>query len=121
RSTAWLLVAERDSWIDYPLHDVLDELEDRYAYDIESVAHKGDPVEEMAYGSKQLEELTRRIEKVAARGAKPKAILLSGGGNDVAGTEFGMLLNPANSVVPGLNGSVVDGVINQRVRLAYVT
>jgi lysophospholipase L1-like esterase len=120
-STAGVLVAEGDSWFDYPFHDVLEELEDRHAYDIESVAHHGDPIEEMAYSGNQLEELTRRIEKVLRRGVTPKAILLSGGGNDVAGTEFGMLLNHARSAISGLNLSVVDGVINQRIRTAYIT
>jgi hypothetical protein len=54
-------------------------------------------------------------------GAIPKAILLSGGGNDVAGTEFGMLLNHAKSAIAGLNVSVVDGIINQRIFSSYVT
>lgn len=120
-STAGLLVAEGDSWFDYPFHDVLEELEDRHAYDVESVAHHGDPIEEMAYGGNQLEELTRRIEKVLRRGIVPKAILLSGGGNDVAGTAFGMLLNHEHSAIAGLNDNIVDGVINQRVRAAYIT
>jgi lysophospholipase L1-like esterase len=120
-STAGVLVAEGDSWFDYPFHDVLEELEDRHAYDVESVAHHGDPIEEMAYSGNQLEELTRRIEKVLRRGITPKAILLSGGGNDVAGTEFGMLLNHARSAIAGLNLSVVEGVVNQRIRTAYVT
>ena len=120
-STAGVLIAEGDSWFDYPCYDILEELEDRYAYDVESVAHHGDPIEEMAYGGNQLEELTRRIEKVLRRGVVPKAILLSGGGNDVAGTEFGMLLNHARSAIAGLNVSVVDGVINQRIRSAYIT
>jgi hypothetical protein len=120
-STAGLLIAEGDSWFDYPFHDVLEELEDRHAYDIESVAHHGDPVEEMAYGGNQLEELTRRIEKVLRQGLVPKAILLSGGGDDIAGREFGMLLNHERSAIAGLNDSVVEGVIGQRIRTAYIT
>src|ERR1051325_2242623 len=43
-----LLVAEGDSWFDYPLHDVLTMLEDEHGFDVESVAHKGDTVEDMA-------------------------------------------------------------------------
>jgi lysophospholipase L1-like esterase len=105
----------------YPFHDVLELLEDHYGYDVESVAHKGDPIEEMAYGGNQLEELTRRIEKLLRRGLKPKAILLSGGGNDVAGKEFGMLLNHANSAVAGLNSKILEGVIDTRIRTAYIT
>jgi hypothetical protein len=48
--SAGTLLAEGDSWFDYPLHDVLRLLEDDFGYDVESVAHKGDRVEEMAYG-----------------------------------------------------------------------
>ncbi len=47
------IVAEGDSWFDYPFDDVLRLLEDDYGYDIESVAHKGDKVESMAYGKGQ--------------------------------------------------------------------
>lgn len=120
-STAGVLVAEGDSWFDYPFHDILKDLEDTYAYDVESVAHHGDPIEDMAYGLHQLDDFTRRIEKVVARGTIPKAILLSGGGDDVAGPEFGMLLNHAKSSIAGLNDSVVDGVVNQRIFTSYVT
>ena len=119
--TAGVLVAEGDSWFNYPWHDVLKELEDGYGYDVESVAHYGDPIEEMAYGGGQLEELTRRIDKLIRRKDEPKAVLLSGGGNDVAGAEFGMLLNHAQSPIFGLNPSILEGVINQRIRTAYIT
>ena len=116
-----VLVAEGDSWFDYPLHDVLRILEDHFGYDIESVANKGDRVEDMAYSDGQLEEFTRRIEKVLRNGSIPRAILLSGGGNDIAGDEFGMLLNHAESAIAGLNRTVVNGIINERVKIAYVT
>jgi lysophospholipase L1-like esterase len=119
--TTGVLVAEGDSWFDYPLNDVLRMLEDDHAYEVESVAHKGDRVEEMAYGTGQLEELTRRLEKLLRQNVIPKAVLLSGGGNDVAGEEFGMLLNHARSAVAGLNDQVLDGIINERIRIAYVT
>lgn len=119
--SAGTLVAEGDSWFDYPLHDVLKILEDNYAYDVESVAHKGDPIEEMAYGGGQLEDFTRRIEKLLRGGTCPKAILLSGGGNDVAGDAFAMLLNHACSSISGLNEQVVAGVIGQRISTAYIT
>ncbi len=116
-----MLVAEGDSWFDYPLNDVLRLLEDHHGYDVESVAHKGDRVEEMAYGLGQLEEFTRRIEKLLRRHAIPKAVLLSGGGNDVAGSEFGMLINHARSPVAGLNQQILNGVVGERVYVAYVT
>jgi hypothetical protein len=119
--TAGVLIAEGDSWFDYPLNDVLRMLEDHHAYEVESVAHKGDRVEEMAYGLGQLEELTRTLEKLLRQSVIPKAILLSGGGNDVAGDEFGMLLDHTRSPLPGFNDQIVTGIIDQRVKLAYVT
>lgn len=45
-----VIVAEGDSWFDYPLigkRDILDVLED-YGYQVESVADMGDTVESMA-------------------------------------------------------------------------
>lgn len=119
--TTGVLIAEGDSWFDYPLNDVLRILEDDHAYEVESVAHKGDRVEEMAYGLGQLEEMTRRLEKLLRQNVIPKAVLLSGGGNDVAGEEFAMLLNHARSAVAGLNEQVISGVIDERIRTAYVT
>ena len=116
-----VLVAEGDSWFDYPWHDVLRMLEDEHGYDVESVAHMGDRVEDMAYSGGQLEKFARTIEKLLRQSVVPTAILLSGGGNDVAGDEFGMLLNHARSATPGLNLDVVRGVIEDRVRNAYVT
>ncbi len=116
-----VLIAEGDSWFDYPFYDILRYLEDDHGYDVESVAHKGDPIEAMAYGLGQLEELTRRIEKIIRRGTAPKAILLSGGGNDVAGEQFAMLLNHARSNMPHLNEQIAKGVIEERIRSAYVT
>ena len=115
-----VLVAEGDSWFDYPWHDVLRMLEDHHGYDVESVAHKGDTVEAMAYNG-QLEEFTRVIERLIRRGTIPDAILLSGGGNDIAGTQFGMLIDHVRSAHAGLNPQVIGGIIDQRIFDAYVT
>lgn len=114
------LVAEGDSWFDYPLNDVLSCLEDEHGYDVESVAHKGDRVENMAYADGQLTDLSRLIEKLIRQGVTPKAILLSGGGNDIAGDEFGMLLNHKKSAISGLNDKIFEGVMD-RISHAYVT
>jgi lysophospholipase L1-like esterase len=121
QATAGVLIAEGDSWFDYPLNDVLKGLEDDYGYDVESVAHKGDTVEDMAYSDGQLDELARRLEKVLRSGVRPRAILLSGGGNDIAGDPFAVLLNHAASGIAGINDSVVTGIIDQRLADAYVT
>ena len=117
--TAGVLIAEGDSWFDYPLHDILKDLEDDHAYDVHSVAHRGDRVEDMAYGQGQFEDFARLLEKLLRDGKVPRAILLSGGGNDIAGEEFELLLNHAASGLPVVNDDIVRGVIDVRLRAAY--
>src|SRR5260370_197407 len=119
--TVGFLAAAGDSWFDYPFHDVLKLLEDNYGYNVESAAHRGDPIEAMAYKDGQLDKFARCLEKVVAQGATPKAVLLSGGGDDIAGKEFGMLLNNATSGIAGWNSEIVDGLLNQRIVAAYKT
>ena len=114
-----LLVAEGDSWFDYPFNDILSMLEDEHGFDVESVAHKGDTVEDMAYSGGQFDDFTRLLEKLLRQGRVPDAILLSGGGNDIAGDEFAILLNHAASGLPPLNEDVVRGVIDVRAKNAY--
>jgi hypothetical protein len=117
--SAGFLVAAGDSWFDYPIWDVLKCLEDNYGYNVESAAQAGDPIEAMAYQGGQLDEFARCLERVLAHGVKPKAILLSGGGDDIAGKEFGMLLNNATSSISGWNPEIVDGVVSERISTAY--
>ena len=119
RATEGVLIAEGDSWFDYPMQDVLRLLEDDYLFDVESVAHKGDCVEDMAHSEGQFEEFARRLEKLLRDGKVPRAILLSGGGNDIAGDEFAILLNHAASTLPPLNDDIVRGVIDVRLQMAY--
>jgi hypothetical protein len=73
----------------------------------------------MAYQGGQLDKFARGIEKIVALSATPKAVLLSGGGDDIAGNEFGMLLNNATSPIAGWNTEIVDGVLNQRILSAF--
>jgi hypothetical protein len=118
--TVGFLVAAGDSWFDYPWHrDVLELLEDKHGYNVESAAHHGDPIEAMAYRDGQLEKIARCIEKILDKGATPKAVLLSGGGNDMAGKEFGMLLNNATSAIHGWNTDIIDGLLDQRILTAF--
>lgn len=119
--TAGYLLAVGDSWFDYPIHDVLTKLEDHYAYNIESAAHKGDPIEAMVSHVGQMDKFARLMDKIVAMGAVPKAILVSGGGDDIAGEEFGMLLNNIDSPIAGWNDEVVTGVIDIRIATAYRT
>jgi hypothetical protein len=117
-TTKGWLIAEGDSWFDYPGTDLLDALQ-QSGYDVESVARAGDRVEMMAFGRGQLDKFAAAVEKVIGNGNTPKAILLSGGGNDIAGSEFGFLINHAGSPKQGFNDSVVHGVIEERISDAY--
>ena len=99
-----VIIAEGDSWFSYPGLDVLSALESRLSggvrYGIFSAAKAGDTVEAMAYDGEQLKGFAREFKKVrdAGRAGQVRAILLSGGGNDIAGREFHVLLNHARSV-----------------------
>ena len=121
KPTAGVLIAEGDSWFDYPMQDVLRLLEDDHLFDVESVAHKGDCVEDMAHSPGQFEEFARRLEKLLRDGKVPRAILLSGGGNDIAGDEFAILLNHAASTLPAINEDIARGVIDVRLKEAYAS
>jgi hypothetical protein len=118
--TAGYLLAVGDSWFDYPIHDILTRLDDNYGYNIESSAHRGDPIEAMVSRVGQLDKFTRCMDKIVALGATPKAILVSGGGDDIAGNEFGMLINNIDlSPIPGWNDQVIAGVVDSRIAAAY--
>jgi lysophospholipase L1-like esterase len=116
-----LVVAEGDSWFDYPFFDLLEELEDSFDWSVEAVAHRGDRIEGMAYDPTQLEGLWRLLRKLAADQRVPKAILLSGGGNDIAGEEFSVLLNHKRSNLPILNELILKGLFEERLRAAIIT
>ncbi len=117
--SAGVIVAEGDSLFDYPGKDILDELDDEYLYDVERVSGAGDRIEDMAYDNGQLEDFIRKIEKVARSGRVPKAVLLSGGGNDTTGDIFKDFLNHANSPNRGLNEKMVHEFVDVRIKVAY--
>jgi hypothetical protein len=118
--TAGYLLAVGDSWFDYPIHDILTRLDDNFGYNIESSAHRGDPIETMVSRVGQLDKFARCMDKIVALGATPKAILVSGGGDDIAGKEFGMLINNIDLVpIPGWNDQVIAGVVDTRIAAAY--
>lgn len=121
KATSGVLIAEGDSWFDYPGLDILSCLEDEYLFDVESVARKGHCLEDMAYTGGQFEDFARKLEKLLREQTVPRAILLSGGGNDIAGDEFALLLNHAASSLTPLNGDIVKGVVDVRLRAAYLS
>lgn len=115
------LVAEGDSWFDFPWSDVLSALEDNHRYEITSVARHGHTLEHMAYSVGQLGEFRRALQKMKDRDKPPRAVLLSGGGNDVVGDEFGQLINHKLSPNPGLNERVVEGILYDRLWPGFET
>jgi hypothetical protein len=66
-----------------------------------------------------MDKFARLMDKIVGMGVTPKAILVSGGGDDIAGDEFGMLLNNIDLSIAGWNEQVVAGVIDTRIAAAY--
>ena len=122
RQPTGYLIAEGDSWFAYPGLDVLGALEGGIAlsgsafYKVYSSASPGDTVESMAYDGDQLEGFAHEFRKVADAGkqAEVKAIVLSGGGNDIAGRQFHVLLNHSRaSGTTELDGPVADAFVDR--------
>ena len=108
-SVASTVVAEGDSWFDYPVGtDLIDCLRRHHGYQItKNYAKHGDTLENMIYGTgvnrsyrrttPQIDKILRRVEKL-----QPQVFLFSGGGNDIAGNEFISFLNHSESGFPSL-------------------
>lgn len=124
-----LLIAEGDSWFDYQRWaceddgtgtDLIAGLRDM-GYEVPSVAHRGDKIQDMAYSDGQLTRFSQKVEEQLSNHRPIKAILLCGGGNDVVEQgKFGLLLNHARSPQPGLNDQVVNSLIDDKLRNAYL-
>lgn len=121
---AGLLIAEGDSWFDYGwAPDILDALRSpAHDFAVESAARAGHLIESMAYDDWQLRGFLRLIEEQARRGKIPRALLLSGGGNDIVHERrFTAWLNHAGSARPGWNAEAVNAFIFGNLRRAYLT
>lgn len=116
-----ILVGEGDSWLDYPGTDVLSVLEDDFEWEVQSVAHHGDNLESMAYDADQLDPFRRVFERIQRRSEHPRAILLSGGGNDFAGPELAMLLDHRGSGHGGINTTIATELVQRRMREAWAS
>ena len=115
------LVAEGDSWFDYPFfEDVLEALEDEHNFTVRSAAHHGDTAASMAYEAGQLRKLHVAIRDLAAEGHTPRAFLVSCGGNDVVDA-LASILNHGASGLDRVNRSVLDGVLRQQVPRAIAS
>lgn len=118
---AGTLVAEGDSWFDYPNADILKMLQRRHDYTVESVAHYGHTLDSMAYDRSQLAGVAGQLKSLKDRNITPKAILLSGGGNDIAGPELGVMLNNSRSGLDKLNTTIAGELVFRRFQIAMIT
>lgn len=119
-----VLVSEGDSWFDYSLAglDIIDNLRRFFGYRIHNVAKAGDTLDNMAWGTgfrrrdwhrnrPPLEETLEAVEEY-----RPRVVLLSGGGNDVAGEEFSSYLNHKASGKPPVRDAYVDYMLKTYFR-----
>ena len=128
-ATAPRLLAQGDSWFNYWIgRDILHWLHEDFGWQIDSIAVAGSTLNDVVYGPvpkdfldfrqtaapSRLEELVYRIGQ-----DKPPALLLSVGGNDVAGDEFFSFLNNSKSGLPPTNEEVLNGVVNSTFAKAY--
>jgi hypothetical protein len=125
------LLAQGDSWFDYPPGtDLVDCLHSNHAHNITNIAVAGSTLNDEAYGPvprqvfglgppqtndpDRITELVHHIHNV-----RPQALLLSAGGNDVAGDEFFSFINNARSGLPPVNAEVLHGAVNGTFKTAY--
>lgn len=134
-----VLVADGDSWFDYPLRsDIVTELE-RQQWAVLSAAHHGDTLEEIVYDAGQLTAFYRVLSRAfhydklinydqnildcrydVERKAIPKAIILSAGGNDILGGLFAYLIERGGSSASEvLNEQMVDGLFYRMERILF--
>lgn len=125
-SPALNLLAQGDSWLDYPLpplshSDIIAHLKAMpHSPLILSLAHHGEAAEDML----GVQKLRRLIEQLDTGSDDPlyDAVLFSGGGNDLVGDQFRLWLNDAVDVAANpakaLRQERVDGILAV-VRAAY--
>lgn len=128
------LLAQGDSWFDYPPGtDIIHCLHENYGHTIYNIAVAGSTLNDEAYGPvphelfgipdvgpqqsgdpSRIAELVHRIQH-----DKPDALLLSAGGNDIAGKEFFTFINNAESGLQPVNLEVLNGAVNSTFKTAY--
>ena len=127
------LLAQGDSWFDYPPGtDLIDCLHSNHGHIITNIAVAGSTLNDEAYGpvprqmfglplgtkqSNDPDRITELVNRILTD--RPQALLLSAGGNDIAGDEFFSFVNNAKSGLSAINQKVLDGVVNGTFRAAY--
>ncbi len=87
-----LILAEGDSWFEYPkfISEIVDQLNKRKDYAIISLAYAGDWISNILYEQQYIEKLSL---------IKPDVFLISGGGNDmVEGHRLAQLVHKRNEI-----------------------
>lgn len=127
------IVAEGDSWFDYPLKkDIIDYLiKDGFA--IKNMAKAGDTLENMVYGT-QFKKVPNDKVKIthpgpeslqatllAIRTLKPNIVLFSAGGNDIVGSEMINYLNHKHSKPSSLVNEVIveEKLVQMKKAIAF--
>lgn len=102
-SAAPMIVAQGDSWTDYPPgNDLIQSLRNS-GFSIRNFGTAGDTLENMLYGSKYRERRWSRLPSEhpevieIVKQYSPRFFLFSGCGNDIAGDEFASYLNHKDS------------------------
>lgn len=123
------LMAQGDSWFNYWIGKVvLYWLNEDFGHTIDSIAVAGSTLNDIVYGPVPHDFLDFRQTDAPSRLAelvdrittdKPDALLLSGGGNDIAGDEFFNFVNNKLSNLDGVNSGVVAAVISPTFIKAY--
>jgi hypothetical protein len=115
------IVAEGDSWFNYIIgKDVVWWLRRRFGYEVHEIAYPGATLNHMAYGpdsavigdldSTNVTQLAETLFTIESR--TPRIIMISGGGNDIAGPAFVQLLKHAESPASGANLKVIEGLLD---------
>ncbi|MHC5195045.1 hypothetical protein ACYSUW_14920 [Pseudomonas frederiksbergensis] len=102
-SAPFNVIAQGDSWTNYPPGNDLIKSLRHTGYMIRNFGTAGDTLENMLYGSEYNDSWVRQPcehpEVIdAVKNEKPRFFIFSGCGNDIAGDEFASYLNHKNSV-----------------------
>lgn len=121
------IVAEGDSWFDYPLKkDIIDYLSQK-GFAIKKFSKAGDTLENMIFGTayKKKGHIVQHLGPVslqntlqAIKELKPKFVLFSGGGNDIVGSEILNYLNHKHSKPTSLINKTIFKAKLERIKIA---
>jgi lysophospholipase L1-like esterase len=112
------LVALGDSWFNYFGYDILAMLEKYHGFKSDAVADTGNRIEAMANEKGYLKRFFQKLSDQIASERIPRAILLSGGGNDIVDA-FEKLLYAANAPQPGWMPGL-DDFIEGKMKQSYL-